>query len=111
MIARILAGGLGVALAAAAVQTWRIDRLRAENAALQAAAEAAEVWRVQARDDAERSASRCIDQIATARLSAQRIETIIERPVHVDPQGCTRRELVPADQLRDALQPRRTAAE
>ena len=52
MIARILAGGLGVALAAAAVQTWRIDRLRAENAALQAAAEAAEVWRVQARDDA-----------------------------------------------------------
>ena len=109
MIVRILAGSLAGALLAAAVQTWRVDRLRIENAALTASADAAEVWRVQARDDAERSAARCIDQIATARLSAQRIETIIERPVHVDPQGCARRELVPADQLRDALQPRAPA--
>jgi hypothetical protein len=109
MIVRILAGGLAVAVAVAGLQTWRIDRLKLEAAILRTEARAAEVWRVQARDDAQVSADRCLDWVATARLSAQRIETLIERPVHVDPQGCPVRELVPADQLRDALQPRAPA--
>jgi len=109
-MSRLVLAGLGLA-ALLVVQTWRIDRLKVENAALKAEAEAADIWRVEARDDAQRAADRCIDQVATARLSAQRIETIIERPVHVDPEGCAVRELVPADQLRDALQPQRPAAE
>lgn len=101
---RPLLAGLGLA-ALLAVQTWRIDRLKTEAAVLRTEARVAEVWRVQARDDAQTAADRCLDRVATARLSAQRIETIIERPVHVDPQGCAVRELVAADQLRDALQP------
>lgn len=109
-MSRLLLAGLGLA-ALLVVQTWRIDRLKVENAALKAEAEAAEIWRVEARDDAQRASDRCLDQVATARLSAQRIETIIERPVHVDPEGCAVRELVPADQLRDALQPDRPPAE
>ena len=107
MIVRVLAGGFAVAVAVAGLQTWRIDRLKTEAAVLRTQARDAEVWRVQARDDAQTAADRCLDRIATARLSTQRIETLIERPVHVDPQGCLVRELVPADQLRDALQPRR----
>lgn len=102
---RALIAALAGALALAGVQTWRIDRLKVEAAVLKAEARTADVWRVQARDDAQASADRCLDRVAAARLSAQRIETIIERPVHVDPQGCARRELVAADQLRDALQP------
>lgn len=108
---RPLLAALAAALAVAGVQTWRIDRLKLEVVTLKTEARSAEVWRVQARDDAERSAARCIDRIAMVRLSAQRIETIIERPVHVDPQGCARRELVDADQLRDALQPAAAPAE
>ena len=106
---RLLLSGLAAALAVAGLQTWRIDRLKTEAAVLRTQARASEVWRVQARDDAQTAADRCLDRVATARLSAQRIETLIERPVHVDPQGCPVRELVPADQLRDALQPRAPA--
>ena len=106
---RPLLASLVAALLVAGLQTWRIDRLKTEAAVLRTQAHAAEVWRVQARDDAQTAADRCLDRVAAARLSAQRIETIIERPVHVDPQGCPVRELVPADQLRDALQPRTIA--
>lgn len=106
---RPLLAALAAALAVAGVQTWRIDRLKLEAAVLKTEARAAEVWRVQARDDAQTAADRCLDRVATARLSAQRIETLIERPVHVDPQGCAVRELLPPDQLRDALQPRAPA--
>ncbi|MES2835392.1 MAG: hypothetical protein V4707_11860 [Pseudomonadota bacterium] len=106
---RLLLAALAAALVLAGVQTWRIDRLKFESAVLKTEAHAAEVWRVQARDDAQTAADRCLDRVAASRLSAQRIETIIERPVHVDPQGCPVRELVPADQLRDALQPRASA--
>lgn len=103
---RLILAGLAAALLVTGVQTWRIDRLKGEAAVLRTRVRAAEIWRVQARDDAQIAADRCLDRVATARLSTQRIETIIERPAHVDPQGCPVRELVPADQLRDALQPR-----
>lgn len=103
---RVLFAALATALVLVGVQTWRIDRLKVEAAVLMAEARAADVWWAQARDDAQTAADRCLDRVASARLSAQRIETIIERPVHVDPQGCAVRELVPADRLRDALQPR-----
>lgn len=106
---RLLLAGLAAAMLVAGLQTWRIDRLKREAAVRETEARAAEVWRVQARDDAQAAADRCLDRIASALLSAQRIETIIERPVHVDPQGCPVRELVDADQLRDALQPRPVA--
>jgi hypothetical protein len=102
---RILAG-LCLALAlAAAIQTYRVERLKPQ---LHDAQEANKAW-VDYRDKADASAdlaaSQCATRVAEARLSAQRIQTIIERPVHVDPQGCAVRELVPSGELRDALTP------
>lgn len=104
-------GGGGVVAVLAVVQTLRIDRLKTELT--QAKAQA--IALAQRLDDAAVSAQsaddRCVAQIAGARQSARAIEHIIERPVHVDPNGCPVRELVPADQLREALQPGVAAAE
>lgn len=102
---RPLLAALGLSVVLAGVQTWRIDRLKSElDEAKDHAAALAQ--RLDTADASAQSADdRCTAQIAAARQSARAIERIIERPVHVDPQGCPVRERVSADELREALQP------
>lgn len=100
---------LAIALAAACVllgvQSWRLERVKVE---LHDARRVLKEWtdyRENAETDAQTAATECTARVDAAYRSAQRIQTIIERPVHVDPQGCAVRELVPSDELRDALSP------
>lgn len=95
----------GVLTLAVAGQTWRLDRVKSENHDLTQQIAALEEFKRLAVDDAQTQADQCQARVDDARQSARRIETIIERPIHVDPQGCAVRELVPSGELRDALQP------
>lgn len=95
----------GVLSLVCAGQTWRVERLKTElhdlkqeNEALQAAVQIG-------RDDAKEQANQCTARVAEARASAIRIERIYDRPIHVDPTGCAVRDIVGADELREALQP------
>jgi hypothetical protein len=97
--------GCGVLSLVCAGQTWRVERLRTElhdlkqeNASLQAAVDLG-------RADAKAQADLCTARVAEARASAIRIERIYDRPIHVDPTGCAVRDIVGADELREALQP------
>lgn len=108
---RALLAALAVAAVMAGVQTWRIDRLKSELTQAKSQAVALAQRLDDAATFAQTADDRCTAQVAAARQSARAIERIIERPVHVDPQGCPIRELVPADELRDALQPGVAAAE
>ena len=93
---------LGLALAGS---LWWLDRVRTElHDANQLIASYRTAYRL-AKDDAKTAADQCQARVDAARISARRIEQIIERPIHVDPQGCAVRSLVPSDELRDALQP------
>jgi len=84
---------------------WWLDCVRTElHDANQLIASYRKAYRL-AKGDAQTAADQCQARVDAARLSARRIETIIERPVHVDPQGCAVRSLVAPDELRDALQP------
>ena len=47
----------------------------------------------------------CLAQVAEARRSARVIEKIVTKEPTYDESRCPRRELVPADQLRDAISP------
>lgn len=102
----LIAGGVVFALVAAlSFQSWRLDRVKTElhdlkqaNAALQQAVQLG-------RDDAKEQASQCTVRVAEARASAIRIERIYDRPIHVNPTGCAVRDIVGADELREALQP------
>jgi len=102
---RYLLAALAVALALAGVQSWRVDRLKNELIEANAELKTLRDFKVAAQDDAQTQADQCLSRVNEARKSARRIETIIERPTHVDPQGCAVRELVPAGELREALQP------
>lgn len=96
---------LAVALVLAGLQTWRVDRLKAETVRQQIEIATLTEFKTLALEDAQTQADQCAARVADARASARRIETIIERPIHVDPQGCAVRDTIPADELRDALQP------
>lgn len=104
MLRALLAGAavLGVLLG---LQTWRAERLKTELIELRVEAQALRDFKAGAITDASEQARQCQARVDDARRSAQRIETIIERPIHVDPQGCAIRRIVPADELRNALQP------
>lgn len=108
---RYLLAGAAVLALLLGLQTWRIDRVKADNARLKAEVAALTAFKAAAYDDAQTQADLCKARVEAARLSARRIETLIERPVHVDPEGCAVRQLVPADELRNALQPTPTPAE
>jgi len=97
--------GCGVLALVCAGQTWRVERLRTENHDLKQTAKAWEGYRETAEADAQTAADQCSARVAEARRSARRINDLIERPVHVDPEGCAVRELLPADELRSALAP------
>lgn len=102
---RILLGIIAALVLVAGVQTWRLDR---SDKALASAREQIARWRDFAdlsTKAADEAAEACSARVAEARRSTQRIETIVERPVDLDSQGCPVRSLVRADVLRDALQP------
>ncbi len=104
---RMLLAACGVFALLAGLQTWRVERVKSDlviaqrdlKTANKLAADLADIGQA----DAQTQSEQCIDRVAQARRSAQRIESIIERPVYVDPQGCAVRRIVPADELRDAL--------
>lgn len=102
---KYVAAALAVALALLGFQSWRLERVKVE---LHDAKQALKEWtdyRETAETDAQTAATECSSRVDAAYQSAQRIQTIIERPIHVDPQGCAVRELVPSDELRNALAP------
>lgn len=102
---RYILAALAMALLLAGIQTWRLDRVKADLVKARIEVAALTEFKSLALDDAQTQADQCAARVSDARASARRIETIIERPIHVDPQGCAIRELVSADELRDALQP------
>lgn len=102
---RYLLAALALAIALAGVQTWRLDRVKADLVASRIEAAGLREFKAGAITDAQTQSDQCQARVNDAKASARRIETIIERPIHVDPQGCAVRELVPSDELRDALQP------
>lgn len=106
---RYLLIGMAVLGLASGIQSIRVSRLKTELVVAQRdlktandlATELANVGQA----DAENQAEKCKVRVAQARRSAQRIETVIERPIHVDPEGCAVRSIVGANELRDALTP------
>lgn len=56
------------------------------------------------------AAGACDARVDDARRSARTIREIVTREVPRDPQGCPVRSLVPAGDVRDALQPSATGA-
>lgn len=104
MIRALLAGCAVLALLAG-VQSWRLERVKTE---LHDATQLIESYRVAfkaAKDDAQTTATQCQARVDEARASARRIETIIEREVPRDPNGCPYRPLLSGDELRQTLQP------
>lgn len=102
---RYILAALALALALSGVQTWRLDRVKADLVKARIEIATLTEFKAIALDDAQTQADQCAARVSDARASARRIETIIERSIHVDPQGCAVRELVPSGELRDALQP------
>lgn len=100
-----LAAALTIAMALAGVQSWRIDRLKADLIEANAELKQLRDFKTAAKDDAQIQADQCLARVKAAAETARRIETIIERPIHVDPQGCAVRSVIDSDELRDALQP------
>ena len=97
--------GCGVLSLVCAGQTWRVERLRTENHDLkQENATLTDAVKL-GRDDAKEQAEQCAARVDAARASAIRIERIYDRPIHVDPTGCAVRDLIGANELREALQP------
>lgn len=105
MITRILIAATVALALATSVQSWRLERVKTENHDLKQAVKAWEGYRVTAEADAQTAADQCSARVADAMRSARRINDLLERPVHVDPQGCAVRELLPTDELRRALSP------
>lgn len=104
MLTRYLAGGLAGAVLLLGLQTWRVDRLKADLSEARAEIASLQAFKEIAVEDAQEQADQCLARVKEARASAQRIETILERPVYVDQNGCPHRSVIPADELRDALQ-------
>lgn len=102
---RALLAALALALLFAGVQTYRIERIKPQLHDARQALKEWEGYQKGAQESADEAAKQCQARVDDARRSAQRIQTIIERPVHVDPQGCAVRELVPSGELRDAISP------
>ena len=110
MLKYALIGCAGFALVAGA-QTWRLDRVKTE---LHDEKQLTETYRkafVAVKADAQATADQCQARVDQARASARRIETIIERPVPNDANGCPTRPLLSGDELRQTLQPGTNPAE
>jgi inactivated superfamily I helicase len=110
MLKYALIGCAGFALAAGA-QTWRLDRVKADLVEARIEIAALTEFKALAITDATDQAAQCAARVADARASARRIETIIERPVPNDANGCPARPLLSGDELRQTLQPGTNPAE
>ena len=111
MLTRILAGACVGLTLVAGVQTARIARLKPE---LHDSKQLNETYRkafAAVKADAQTTADQCQARVDEARASARRIETIIEREVPRDPNGCPYRPLLSGDELRQTLQPNAPPAE
>jgi outer membrane murein-binding lipoprotein Lpp len=104
MLKYALAGCLALAVVAG-FQSWRVERLKTENHDLKQEVSTLNAAVKLGRDDAKEQAAQCTARVDAARASAIRIERIYDRPIHVDPTGCAVRDIVGADELREALQP------
>lgn len=108
---RALLAALALALVLSGFQTWRIDRIKADLVKARIEIASLQEFKRVAVDDAQIQADQCQARVDDARRSAQRIETIIEREVPRDPNGCPYRPLLSGDELRQALQPDAPAPE
>lgn len=108
MMKYLLAGSAVLALLLAG-QTYRVERLKADNRVISQERDAAvddlAKYRISAVNDAEAQAVVCNTRVTEARRSAIAIGKLYDRPVHVDPEGCAVRSILSADELREALQP------
>jgi hypothetical protein len=102
---RYILAALALALALSGVQTWRLDRVKADLVKAQIDIATLTEFKALALDDAQTQADLCQARVEAARASARRIQTLVERPHAVDPSGCPVRDVLDADSLRDALQP------
>lgn len=102
---RALLALLAAALLAAGVQTWRVERLKPQLTEARQALAQWEGYRDAAQTSADDAAKACDARVADARRSAQRIASLMELPHATDPAGCPVRDLLPPDQLREALTP------
>lgn len=102
---RALLAALAAALLVGAVQTYRIERIKPQLHDARQALKEWEGYQKGAQVSADEAARQCQARVDDARRSAQRIQTIVERPYEVDPSGCPVRDLLPGGELRDALTP------
>jgi len=104
----LLAGSAVLALGLA-IQTYRVENLRADNRVLteqrDAAVDELAKYRILSEQDSQAQAVVCNTRVTEARRSAIAIGKLYDRPVHVEPSGCARRDIIGADELRNALQP------
>ncbi len=98
-------GGVAALMPFAGVQTWRIGELKDDIADQKAEIAKFNGYQTRAETDAQRQDDLCADRVRDARQSARAIERIIERPVHVDPEGCAVRAVIGADELQRAVRP------
>jgi hypothetical protein len=90
---------------------WRTTAGRWESAArgLRASFDETEALRrreaITAQAATDQASKACEARVATARRSARAIETIVNREVTRNANGCPDRGLVPVERLRDALAP------
>lgn len=98
-------GGVAALALFAGVQTWRIGELKDDIADQKVEIAKFNGYRARAETDAQRQDDLCATRVRDARQSARAIERIVERPIHVDPEGCARRELILADELQRAVRP------
>lgn len=108
MIKYLLAGAAVLAILLAD-QTYRVERLKADNRIIteqrDAAVDELANYRILSAQDAEAQAVVCNTRVTEARRSAIAIGKLYDRPVHVEPSGCARRAIIDSSELREALQP------
>ena len=108
MLKYLLAGSAVLALVAAG-QTYRVERLKADNRVIaeqrNAAVDGLAKYKISAQQDAQTQAVVCNTRVSEARRSAIAIGKLYDRPVHVEPSGCARRDIIGTDELRQTLQP------
>lgn len=106
---RALLAACAVFALLAGLQTYRVERLRTDLSHARqerdAAVDSLDKYKGLTLIDAQTQAVVCDTRVREARVSARRIESIINREVPHDADGSPSRVLIGADELRQALQP------
>lgn len=103
MMRYVLVGSLILGLLTG-VQTFRVERLKADLRQANVAIRELRDARAAAITDAQIQQEQCAARVAEARRSSLAINDLIEAPHETDANGCAVRNSVSADSLRDALQ-------